>query len=197
MLLDVFLPTYDVRTRAAIHVAAPPERVYASLCTADFDGWGLARTLDALRILPTFPTSPRTTWDHFRATLTRPRYGLDDLLAHGFSLLGTRPGEELVLGTVGRFWRARSELHPPNPAHFQEPALSGTAKAAWNFAVGRRPDGTTDLHTETRVLCADAATRRRFRAYWVLIAPSADLIRREMLAAVRHAAESRPRDGAA
>jgi len=104
--------------------------------------------------------------------------------------LGERPGEELVLGTVGRFWRARGELCATSPARFREPAPPGTAKAAWNFVVDRRSDGATELRTETRVLCADVATRRRFRAYWTLIKPFSGLIRCEMLAAVRSAAET-------
>ena len=54
----------------------------------------------------------------------------------------------------------------------------------------RRPDGSTELRTETQVLCADVATRRRFRAYWTLIKPASGGIRREMRAAVRSAAES-------
>ena len=73
---------------------------------------------------------------------------------------------------------------------FREPSPPGTAKAAWNFAVGKSSDGITELRTETRVLCADLVTRRRFRAYWTLIRPFSGLIRKEMLAAVRSAAES-------
>ncbi|OLC35432.1 MAG: hypothetical protein AUH81_10350 [Candidatus Rokubacteria bacterium 13_1_40CM_4_69_5] len=140
MLLDDCLPEFDVRASYATRIAAPPERVYASLRTADFDHWGLMRALSALRALPAFPAAPRETWRRFR-----------------------------------------------------EPAPPGTAKAAWNFAVGRRSDGATELRTETRVLCADVATRRRFRAYWTLIGPFSGLIRREMLAAVRSAAESTQR----
>jgi hypothetical protein len=119
---------------------------------------------------------------------------LDDLLARGFTLLGERPGEELLLGTVGNFWCARSELRPTCPAQFLAPAPAGTAKAAWNFTVRRWPDDSTELRTEIRVVSADAATRRRFQAYWLLIRPAAGLIRREMLAAVRSAAEANRRD---
>jgi hypothetical protein len=121
------------------------------------------------------------------------RVTLDDMLAGGFTVLAERPGEELVLGTVGRFWRGGGETRQVSPACFREPAPPGTAKAAWSFAVDRRPGGA-ELRTETRVLCADAAARRRFRAYWLLIRPFSGLIRREMLAAVRSAAESDHRD---
>ena len=178
MLLDDYLPEFDVRTRYVTRIAASPARVYASLWTANFDYWGVTRALYAVRTLPSFPARPRQTWRRVRDELFRQRFTLDGMLSEGFSLL------------VGRFWRARGELCAVSPVRFRAPAPSGTAKAAWNFEVGVRADGATELRTETRVLCADVATRRRFRAYWMLIRPFSGLIRREMLAAVRSAAES-------
>ncbi len=190
MLLDDYLPEFDVRTRYATRIAASPARAYASLWTANFDHWGITRTLYAVRTLPSFPARPRETWRRFRDELFRQRFTLDAMLSEGFALLEDRPGEELVLGTAGRFWRARGELCAVSPARFRAPAPSGTAKAVWNFEVGLRADGATELRTETRELCADVATRRHFRAYWQLIRPFRGLIRQEMLAAVRSAAES-------
>ena len=189
MLLDDFMPGFDVRIRQAIPIAASPERVYACLWTADFDHWGLTRSLYALRALPGLTAAPRETWRRVRVELRPHRIALDDMLGEGFTLLGEQPGEELVLGTVGRFWHGGGETRPISPARFRERTPPGTAKAAWNFTVGRQPSGT-ELRTETRVLCADAAVRRRFRAYWFLIRPFSGLIRREMLVAVRSAAES-------
>jgi len=191
VLLDDYLPEFDVRTSYATRIVAPPARVYASLWTANFDHWGVTRALYALRTLPSFPARPRETWRRFHDELFRKRFTLDAMRSEGFALLEERPGEELVLGTVGRFWRARGELCTTSPVGFRAPAPSGTAKAAWNFEVRTRADGATELRTETRVLCADAATRRRFRAYWMLIKPFSGLIRQEMLAAVRSAVESR------
>ncbi len=190
MLLDDYLPEFDVRTSYATRIAASPARVYTSLWTANFDHWGVTRALYAVRTLPSFPARPRETWRRFRDELFRKRFTLDGMLSEGFSLLEERPGEELLLGTVGRFWHARGELCATSPVQFRAPAPAGTAKAAWNFEVGIRADGATELRTETRVLCADVATRRRFRAYWMLIKPFSGLIRQEMLAAVRSAAES-------
>ena len=190
MLLDDYLPEFDVRTSYATRIAASPPRVYASLWTANFDQWGVTRALYAVRTLPSFPARPRETWRRFCDELFRQRFTLDGMLSEGFTLLEERPGEELVLGTVGRFWRASGELCATSPARFRAPAPSGTAKAAWSFEVGMRADGATELRTETRVLCTDVAARRRFRAYWMLIRPFSGLIRQEMLAAVRSAAES-------
>jgi hypothetical protein len=192
MLLDEVMPEFDVRARYRILVLASPQRVYACLWTTDFDHWGVMRTLVALRVLPKLFAAPRETWRRVRAKAGRRPVKLEDVLAGGFTLLREEPGQELVLGTVGRFWLARGELHGVSLESFRHAGASGTARAAWNFAVCPGPEGRTVLTTETRVLCADSATRRRFRSYWTVIAPFSGLIRREMLAAVRDAAEAVP-----
>jgi hypothetical protein len=192
MLLDEVMPEFDVRASYRTLVLASPERVYACIWTADFDHWGVMRTLVAVRALPTLLAAPRETWRRVRARAGRRPVRLEDVLADGFTLLREEPGQELVLGTVGRFWLARGEHRGVTPESFREAGARGTARAAWNFAVRPGPEGRTVLTTETRVLCADPATRRRFRNYWAVIAPFSGLIRREMLAAVRDAAEAVP-----
>jgi hypothetical protein len=198
MLLDEVLPEFHVRASYGTQVVASPERVYASVWTADFDHWRLMRTLFMLRGVPGFLAAPRETWRRVRAKGGRRQVRLEDVLRSGFTLLGARPGEELVLGTVGRFWLARGELRPVSPESFRGLSAPGTAKAAWNFAVRPGTGGRAILTTETRVLCADHATRRRFHTYWTVIRPFSGLIRREMLAAIRETAEvdrRRPRSG--
>jgi len=189
MLLDEVLPEFHVRASYGTQAVASPERVYASVWTADFDHWGLMRTLFMLRGVPGFLAAPRETWRRVGAKGGRRQVRLEDVLRSGFTLLGERPGEELVLGTVGRFWLARGELRPVSPESFRGLSAPGTAKAAWNFAVRPGTGGRTILTTETRVLCADRATRRRFHTYWTVIRPFSGLIRREMLAAIRDTAE--------
>jgi hypothetical protein len=190
MLLDIFLPESDVRTQHVIRVNACPGHVYASLWSTDFDHWGLTRALYAVRTLPALAVTPVETWRRVRDE-PRRHFTLQDLLGGGgFGLLAERSGDELVIGTVGRFWRARGQLCAPTGEDFSKPTPPGMAKAAWNFAVREHPNGGTELWTETRVLCADSATRWRFRAYWTLIRPFSGLIRREMLAAVRAQAET-------
>jgi hypothetical protein len=190
MLLDDYLPAFDVRAHYATRIAASPERVYACLRTAAFDRVRATQLLFALRTLPTILTAPRETWRRVLAELQPRRKILDDLLARGFSLLDERSDAELLLGTVAVFWRAREEFRLTDQAQFLASPPLGTAKAAWNFTVLPRLDGGTELRTETRILSADAATRRQFRAYWLLINPGFGLIRREMLAAIRSAAEA-------
>jgi hypothetical protein len=100
-----------------------------------------------------------------------------------------RPGEELVLGTVGRFWQLAAELRDASAADFARPLEPGLARAAWNFRVVDAGPGNTELSTETRVQCADAATRRRFRVYWAMVGPASGWIRREILRLIRRTAE--------
>jgi hypothetical protein len=190
MLLDEFLPAFDVRASHAIRIGAPPDRIYASLRTADFDHWGLMRALFGLRTFPALLLEPRALR---RRLLNERRQGvtLERVLERGFTVLGERPNEEIVLGTVGRFWRARGELRPTGPEQFREPSPVGTAKAAWNFSLAAGAKGDMRVTTETRVLCADPRTRRRFLLYWSLVGPFSGLIRREMLAAIRAEAEGR------
>ena len=47
----------------------------------------------------------------------------------------------------------------------------------------------TLLATETRVLCLDTASRRRFRLYWTLIGPFSGLIRKDILRSIKRQAE--------
>jgi len=103
MLLDDYLPEFDVRTSYTTRITASPARVYASLWTANFDHWGVTRALYAVRTLPSFLARPRETWRRFHDELFRKPFTLDAMLSEGFVLLEERPGEELVLGTVGRF----------------------------------------------------------------------------------------------
>jgi hypothetical protein len=187
LLLDEFLPQYDVRVSYHTRVTASPFRVYASLYTASLDHWGVMRTLLLLRRLPDLLSHPGS-WRKLRLPHSR-KIRLGDFIHHGFVLLGERAGEELVLGTVGRFWSLRAEQWETDAATFRQFDIPGAAQAALNFAVAGEADGATRLTTETRVRCTDEQARRQFRRYWALVRPFSGLIRREMLAAVRAAAE--------
>ena len=182
MLLDRYLPTYDVVERHATVVRAPADRVYAAIERADMGASPVARGLMALRALAAGPRAGgggRTT-----------RGTLGELLRRNFLPLADDPPRELVLGLVGKFWQPSGGVERIPPADFIAFARPGYAKAAWNFAVAPLPDGRgVRLTTETRVHCTDAASRRRFRAYWLLIRPFSGLIRREMLRVIRREAE--------
>lgn len=181
MLIDDFLPAFDVTERHQIIIQAPPAQVYHALRTADFGRPLLVRTLLALRALPSWLRRPRRHRGQRQITLAT-------FLQNGFVLLAVRPGQEIVLGLVGRFWTPTGGLEQSGPEAFQSESRPGLAKAAWNFTF--EPFGqATKVVTETRVQCTDGQSRRRFRAYWLLIRPFSGLLRRLMLRTLRQAAE--------
>jgi hypothetical protein len=183
VLIDRHLPAPEVRSRHETRVDAPPERVWAALRALELGGSPVVRALFALRSLPGLLS---------RRGPARRGLGMDmaALLRTGFVVLDEAPGDEIVLGLVGRFWQPTGGLLRVDPAEFATFDRPGYAVAAWNFTL--RGQGPATLATETRVRCTDPAARRRFRAYWALVGPFSGLIRREMLRTLRRAAEVTP-----
>ncbi len=174
MLLDTFLPRYDVRECHQTQISAAPEQVYAILRSVDLGGSRWVRGLLRIRGLPASALN------------------LEGLLELGFFILGKAPGEELVLGSAGRFWNPSPELQRLSPGEFLSFQRPGCAKAAWNLRVTALSENETLLSTETRVLCLVASGRRWFRLYWLLIRPFSGWIRQALLHAVKRRAEAGP-----
>jgi len=108
----------------------------------------------------------------------------------GFTKLAEVPGEELVFGLAGRFWRPDGGLERlAGPEEFRAFSKEGCVKAAWNLRVVETGPGTSRLTTETRVLGLGGGARRRFRLYWAFVGPFSGMIRRMLLRGVRRSAE--------
>jgi hypothetical protein len=188
MLLDDHLPTFDFVARHALTTRASPAAAFAAVRRADL-GRGLAtRALLLLRALPGLAVAPRETARRFLRHGGRRPLTVDALASAGFVILGEDPGREVVLGTIGRFWRASGGMRPFAAAEFARFDAPGWTKAAWSFRVEPAPDGAT-VSTETRVLCTDPRSRRTFGRYWRIVRPFSGLIRIEMLRAIRREAE--------
>jgi hypothetical protein len=101
----------------------------------------------------------------------------------GFTLLRERPGKEVVVGAIGRFWSpfGNKPVVGEDFSAFTEP---GYAKAALNFTVAADGEGSR-ITTETRIAGTDAAAARKFRRYWLLIRLGSGAIRRSWLKAIR------------
>ena len=187
--LDRFLPDYDAVERHDIAVHAPPAAVMAALWRADLGGPG-ARALMALRVLPAALVHGAAR-ARLRELAAHPMPTLRGLPAMGFALLHEAP-DAVVFGLTGRFWTLGGGVVPTDPATWGDGPPPGSARAAWSFEVAPRADGTTTLATETRVRCADEATRRAFGRYWRVVRHGSALIRVLMLRRARAEAE---RDG--
>lgn len=175
------MPVYDVAETYSIRIDASPERVWTQLLNADFAGLPVARRLMALRSFGR--RKPPESEPHTLATLTSGGG------KGGFVELARMPGEEIVLGIIGRFWRPDAPvLRDWKAAEFVAMSPPGQAKAAWNFYL-QSDAGATILSTETRVQCCGQAARIKFRLYWALIGFFSGWIRKEILKMVKRNCE--------
>lgn len=177
-LLDEVLPEVDYRSRHDRHVHASPEDVARAIerFIVGRDSSPFVRLLFRMRGLKISSGPVR-----------------DVLRRSGFTVLAERPGEEIVLGTFGRFWTLREQANMQAPldlADFQAFDRPGWAKGAISLRVEPRDDGSSTLVTETRVLCMDDRARRRFAPYWALIRMFSGWIRRDFLRGIARIAES-------
>jgi hypothetical protein len=192
VLLDAVLPDYDVSKRHRVAIRASGERVFEELLRYDFRGSRVTQVLMALR---GYGGRARRAETGTHGTLS------ESLARFGFTPLAEAPGEELVFGLVGQFWRPSGGLRAVSASEFAAFREPGFAKAAWNLRVGsglHLPHGGSGLHlphcelsTETRVACYGNAARRKFLLYWRVVEPFSGLIRWSLLRGVRRAAEAR------
>ncbi len=197
MLLDDLMPQYDVVERHRTLIRASPNIVFDAIREADLAGGRITRALLALRAAPAallaIARSPRAAWTEHnaRASAQQRVVRLRDFERAGFHIVAERAPDELVIGLLGRFWTPRGDLCAEVTTDtFRAGPPVGMVLAGWNFTVLARPDGSSELRTETRVWCS-ADARWKFRLYWLAVRPGSGLIRRAMLRAIRHHAEFR------
>ena len=182
-LLDDVFPIYDISSRHTISIAAPPGEVYTAARRADLGAPRLVKTLMFLRTIPAlFATAFRQHSPELHRTNQRRVGRLP------FTVLAEVPGDEFVLGIMGRFWTPSGGVVAATADDFGRPPRAGLAQAAWNFRVTPSGNGTI-LSTETRVRCSDEDTRRRFGRYWTVVRLGSGLIRNSMLRHIRSEAE--------
>ena len=185
-LLDGWMPAYAVSARYTISIDAPAEQVFAALMACDFRRSWVVRGLMGARLLPELLRAPAATWRAWKSRAAHPRPSLGDPESD-FVMLEQSPPREVVLGITGRFWTLAADRLRVPPERFRDEIPAGMAQAAWNFAIRERTHGCV-LSTETRVRCADEATRRTFLRYWRIVAPGSGLIRHAILAQVKREA---------
>ena len=168
--LDEFLPAYEFSERHSIEIGAAPERIDEALRTVTLADSPLTFALLRLRGMR------RQAREPFLAGMNRMGVVLDDA-----------PGEGIVLGLTGRFWRPRGdeELRTRTPEEFLAFDRTDACKAVLDF----RANGSL-LSTETRVHVPDAQARRKFARYWLLVRPFSGLTRILLLRAVKRRAEA-------
>ncbi len=184
LLMDRFLPRYDLAVVHARVFRASPAECYRAASELDLFQDPVVRALLDLRGLPQRLAGTvrgrgmATTREASRAT-----FRLKDMAGFGWILLGETPGMEMVLGQVGRPWKAvaTSTGSPVTAEQFVSFDRPGFAKIAISLRVVPYGSGSSILTVETRVAVPDDASRRRFQHYWLLVGPVSSLIRRMTL----------------
>ena len=185
MWLDDFLPKYDFKEAHSITIHAPADHVYRAIKNVTPVDMPLVRTLFAMRSWPAVLTRK------IGAPLKGSRPLLEQMLDTSFVMLKEEPERELVLGTVGQFWKITGQSFKlTNVDEFLTFDRPNYAKAAMNFTISKGPQyGDVTVRTETRIYLPDRASRRKFALYWVLIRFGSGLIRRMWLRTVKRVAE--------
>ena len=106
-LLEEFRPSFDVRDAHDRWIAAPPAAVFAAVTEVTVGEVRLLAPLEALRGLPSLAAVRLPA----RLDCSAP---VLDAFTVGAVQLGVRPGTEVAVGAVGRFWR----LTGNEPARF-------------------------------------------------------------------------------
>ena len=181
--LDEWMPRWQVDERHTIEIAAPPERVFASIHAVRADEILLFRTLVAIR---------RCGAPGPESILNPPEELplLDVATRTSFILLTDDAPREIVVGTViaaPREARATGKLEPDL---FRKNLRPGVALATMNFLVAPNGSAGSIVTTETRIYANTPAVLRRFGVYWRIIHPGSDLIRRMWLRAIAQRAEA-------
>jgi hypothetical protein len=184
LLIDQFLPTYDVGVVHAAVFRAAPARCFLAASELDLFQAPLIQALIGIRGLPQRVTSTlkgRETTTTLEAS--RRTFRLRDMVDLGWISLGETPGVEMVLGQVSRPWTgvAVSGHVPTTPEQFSSFGEPGFAKVATSLRVDPYGNDSSILTMETRVAITDDTSRRRFRRYWLVIGPFSSLVRRMAL----------------
>jgi hypothetical protein len=188
-VLDRLVPTFQAAERHSVTIAASADQVWVASTQVTVGELRLFRLLMGLRVLPgRLLGSPGARFD-----ADEPLLGWAGRF--GFTILGEEVRRELVVGAIGQPWRlvggrGMAVAGGPDFAAFDQ---AGYAKMAANFRLAPTAGGrVTQLSTETRVACTDAASARRFARYWWLIGSASGAIRRSWLAAIKRRAERHP-----
>ena len=181
MNLDDLVPVADHVTRQARVIEAPRSVVWDELHRLKLSALPVTLGLSAVRALPVLLAG-------------KGRGGLDRTFLDvvPIPVLSSERPSAVVFGGVLQAWRLTGGEKPPalDAAGVREFAEPGWVRIGMEFRLTSAVGGT-HLSSETRVAATDAATRRRFSRYWLVVGPGSSAIRWEVLTAVALKAEAR------
>ncbi len=167
--LDLLIPTADLTETSAVDVAASPERVWQRVRHLDLGESAIAKALFGVRT----GSVAELSIDGLTSSSEHP----------GFRVLVDDAPHAFAVGAIGKVWKLDIPfVHVESAPEFQAYREPREVKVAWAVRVEPLSPGGSRVVIEVRVKATDAASLRRFRAYFALIGPGSRLIRRAMLA---------------
>jgi hypothetical protein len=198
LLIDRYLPDFDVTRIEHVVVDADVATTWQALVDLDLMRVHSPLTDAALfvRGLPErFPSRRRHTPSVEPPTELKL---LDDEAGglEGWMPLGHRPGHEVAIGAIGRFWQPDIDWYDVTdltPADFAGFAHPGWGRIAASFSLRPYGEPRALVSYEARTATPDADSQRRFARYWRVINPVVGHIMRATLDTL--AADARARSG--
>jgi hypothetical protein len=183
MLIESAMPAFDAVIAEHAIVAATPSTTFEA-----------ARTLDLLTVRT--PLLAASMWIRAlparwlgRAAPPLPQLVVATGGLPGWLELGERPGREIALGAVGKFWQPVIEWRDVPATEFRSFAEPGWGKIAANFSVIPYGEQSTLLTYECRTATTDPESQRRFLRYWRFIRPFVAHIMRATVRKIKTDAE--------
>jgi hypothetical protein len=183
-LIEQAIPGPDYILTEQLVVPVPAEQAFDAISTFDFTDIRdpLTRAAFWVRALPERLVR--------RVPPRQPtRFTIDDLvIGTDWVLLGRRPGREVALGAVGRFWTPVVRWQPITPQQFAEFDTPRWGKIAMSFGVLPYGSQRSMVTYEVRIGIIDEPTRRMFDRYWWTVRPFVAHVLRGMLHTIRDTA---------
>jgi hypothetical protein len=199
--IDEVMPRFDVNVVQHIVVNAGPAETYRAVLDADLMDNQLTHLMVAGRDLPNRLRRWQRTAGGTQQTppaSDRPTFRMRDAAEKGSGWVALRkePGVEFLAGLVGQFWHRDYGIVEISPEEFAAFDRPGYAKTVAGFALHPHGESRTLLTYESRTVTTDAAARRRFAAYWLVLRPFVRLMLRGALVSMKrhaeHGSTSRP-----
>ena len=195
-MLDQYLPHFDAVIRARAVLPARPGEVYARLRSFDFAQMcePVARAIQVMRAVP---PAVATVAGKARRLPPTARYLLEDAVRSGVVLLAAAPARHIVLGAVGKLWKAGEipllAVDREQFVSFRQPKY---VKAVVGFLILPYGRERTLLQHQCRFLATDNTARVHFQRRWGVVGPFVTLFARRTLQALTTAVKEERAAGA-
>jgi hypothetical protein len=174
--LSAFVPHPRLSQADRIRVRAAPAQAWKIVRGLDINEIFIARLLFSLRTIPELLN--RALSKNSKGAGARAR--IDDFTGKGkgFQILSEAPGQEIIVGAIGKFWKGKIDFIEPAATAFASFKEAGYGKVAWSLRVDPDSHGGSWISWELKVDATDDASWKAFSAYWRLIGPFSHFLRR-------------------